>query len=699
MTTLNNPSQKQAENIKTLTLLPTDYKNELFEQNLAFFRKHQPNLFNAVVNHTCQEYRLCSNPDGSPNIIAMQSKQPVSPSYTMNDIMDAIHKNIDMLFCNLQVGNSFLGDAAESYKINNPIQWDMQKRLFEVGIFSKLKLSPDYLTPLQSFRADYFPLVRVYGIGLGYHLTEMIKVKRISYMTIYEPCIDLFYTSLFTIPWNLIFKYFESKGKGVNLVIGLDPDDAITSNMAFIGQRLMPLTSCFYRYKHFNHEKITELISKEPQSDAVERSQTDAGWYEDQRAGFFLSARNIKKGNKFFSGKKTKRFFRAFIVGSGPSLNETINYIKTHQNNAIIISCGTAFTPLYKAGIIPDYEIVQERDWQYVKFEEKHDLDLFKEVTLLKLNVVSTKIDKYYKETLVFQKFRDPGSSLLGGNYPVTTGVNPTVTNAGIAMCIDLGVNEVYLFGIDYGAPKNSPKMHATNTLYSNKSLDDSVASKTNFEVPGNLGSVIRTDTVLSWSRQTTELKIAESPDIQWFNVGEGARISGAKPMKVNDFPQKFKNIQKDQLCKEISSLFNSRYNSNDVFERLNTTQMSQTKEYLQAIKCFKDSKPQTREEIILVLTHLYQAVCTGQNMSNFLPTSLLSYGFKQFVTNVYIQSSLTQEENSAAQFFEASKQILNDYIDDIENDLASLLSYIELDQETDLQKVHGGVIFEKITS
>ena len=699
MTKPKSPTQNQNNNARTLTLLPHKYKNELFIQNLEFLKVHQPTLFNAVANYKCKEYRLCSNPDGSPNILEMKSKQPLYPSFTLNDIMNSIRTSIEMLSCNILVGDAFILGGEERWRKNNPIQVNMLNKLYEAGIFHDLELTPDNLTSIHGFSTDYFPLIRVYGIGLGYHFTELIKQRKISYMTIYEPHVDLFFTSLYTIPWQLIFKYFDNKGKGVNLVIGETADAAIKNNVAFLSQRLMPLTTCYYRFNHFNSEKISAMTTKEPQSDTVESQQRDAGWYEDQVTGFYLSARNIKKSNRFFSGKKTKRYFRAFIVGSGPSLNETIDYIKTHQNKALIFSCGSAITPLLTAGIIPDYQIVQERVWHLEKHEEKHDLNLLKKISLLKLNVVSPRIDKFYKETLIFQKYRDPGSSLLGNNYAVTTGVNPTVTNTGISMCAALGVNEVYLFGVDYGAPKDSEKMHAANTMYDDISADDNVEKKTTYDLPGNLGSVIRTDIILSWSHQTTEIKVAEFPNIQWFNVGEGALISGAIPMKSENLPKKFsKKIQKSRLCEEISNCFDNNYSTSEVLKRLRTTQMQQINEYFHALLGFSESTPQTREEVVNVLSLLYKAVNVGANISHFLPSSLLSYGFKQFITDVYIQSAMAVDDGSASQFFKNAKGILAEYIADIDKDLIKILDYIERDSETDLIEIWPS-IFDKPTS
>ncbi|MDK9707983.1 MAG: DUF115 domain-containing protein [Desulforhopalus sp.] len=670
----------------SLSILPDSFRNDMFEDNMAYFRESQAAIFNSMVHHTSKEYRLCSNPDGSPNIIEMKSKMPLYRAYTMENILKFIQTSINSMPCNALIIDTFIGGLDEIWKKNNPIQYGMVSKLYNEGIFKDLALSAKDLSPLKGFNNDYMPFIRLYGIGLGYHITELIKSKNISFMTIYEPHPDLFYTSLFTVPWRLIFKYFDTKGKGLNLVLGGTPENAVRSNTVFINQRLGPLTTLFYRLNHLSSSQSKELIRIEPQADAIERSQSDAGWYEDQRLGFYLSARNIRKENKFYSGKKTKLFFRAFIVGAGPSLNETLQYIKTHQQDAVIVSCGSAITPLLRAGIVPDYEVVQERVWQFEKHEEKHDLDLVKKITLLKLNVVSPRIDRFYKDTLVFQKYRDPGSSLLEGNYPVTTAVNPTVTNAGISMCAALGADEVYLFGVDYGAPKDSEKMHADNTIYDDTNIDDSVESKTHFDLPGNLGAQIKTDTVLSWSHHTTEMKIAEFPKIQWINVGEGAFIKGAAPLAPENLPVKFKKkIDKKNLLNEISACFNNKYSSSTVLNRLKTTQMQQIDEYFRALSGFTIATPQTRDEITNVLTLLYKAVNTGKEKTGYLPSSLLPYGFIQFINNVYIQCSLAKTDKSAVEFFRKAMIILEDYIANIAADLKKIMQYLELDEEIDL--------------
>ncbi len=676
-----------ASDTVTLTLLPDTFRNALFEQNLAYFQQHQPDLFSAISKHRCQDYRLCANPDGSPNIVYVPDNSAVYAASTIEGIMSPIQKVIDKLFCWTHLSPGIMGTLDAAWVESNPIQAKMFKRLYDSSIFKEMQISTENLAPLECYKNDYLAMVRVYGIGLGFHLTELIKQKKISYMLVYEPHFDLFYTSLFTIPWALIFKYFEFNNKGLHLALGTNAEQAIASHHAFMGSRLTPVTSLFYRFNHFDNSlAIDEMIRNESQKDSVQRQQLDSGWYEDQRIGFYFAARNIRKNNKFFTGKKIKQFFCAFIVGSGPSLDGAIEYLKEHQHDAIVIACGSAIGPLIKAGIIPDYEVVQERNWHTAKVEQEQDAGILKQISLLKLNVVSTQIDHFYKEVLIFQKLNDPGSTLMDERYAVTGEVNPTVTNAGIAMAADLGVNKVYLFGVDYGAPEGASRMHANNTLYDD--MDDGLSNASPFKLPGNLGAVICSDGILVWSHDTTEMRLRNHLDIQWFNVGEGAKIKGTIPIEVARLPKRFtKSTDKHRLRQKISACFDNHYQADAVIERLKTYYMAQVDDYFDALLGFTQATPQTREEIVGTLTLMYKAIGVGHNQSHFLPATLLSQGLRLFVTNVYIQNGLQRDEVSAARSFETAQQVLIEHIKDIHGDLREILAVIDNDDEMDLYR------------
>ena len=50
-----------------------------------------------------------------------------------------------------------------------------------------------------------------------------------------------------------------------------------------------------------------------------------------------------------------------FVIGSGPSLDNDIPFIRKNQDKAIVVACGTAIDTLYHAGIKPDFYACTER--------------------------------------------------------------------------------------------------------------------------------------------------------------------------------------------------------------------------------------------------------------------------------------------------------------------------------------------------
>lgn len=674
---------KSAQEVVEVQLLPGSFKNEMFENNLQYFKLNQPSIYNSVTKHECTKYSICQNPDGSPNILNLSSNRPLYPFFTAEEMNQFFQDEVNKIAPSVHFDHTFFPDAPDQWKKNNPIQYSLFEELYTSGPFKTLGLAGSDLSGLTNFTSHYLPLLRVYGIGLGHHLTKLIQTRNISLISIYEPEKDLFYTSLFVIPWHLIFKYFQLPNKRLNLVIGSSHEEAIEKNSTFYLNQFLPTVTGSYRYKHIASPEIEKLINKEQHAEAILKEKFDAGWYEDQRSGLYLAARNIRKRNKVYTGRSVNNGFRAFIIGSGPSLNEAIEYIKIHKDDALIFSCGTAISPLLSNGIIPDFEIVQERNWHIPQYESLHAPDEVSRIALLKLNVVSTQIDHHYKDVFVVQKYNDPGTSLLDENYAITTAVNPTVTNAGVSIAAALGAKEVYLFGVDYGAPVDSEKMHASNTVYDKE--DDSVRSKTEFELPGNFGERILTDRILSWSKETTEGKIAEYPKIKWINVGEGALINGTTPSRIEDLPNVFHHkINKAEIYETITTTFNNTYSPEIVLDLLKNEKMKQVDGYLDAVLQFATATPKNQEEINGVLALLYHAIRTGVGDSFFLPTTLFSTGFTKFVTNVYLQNLLAEDDQSATTFFEKGMRIFTSHVESIRKDMQLILEYIEKDEETE---------------
>ena len=675
--TLFTSSQGQQMNNKTtVQLIDSNYKNALFEENMAYFKQYNPTMYKDLIGYQCIQYRLFLNPDDSPNIVEV-SGNAIYPIEALEETMLRIQEQISTMERIVSPQGYFDLENEKALR-QSPIQTELYRKLSNCGPLNDL----DWEHIPSNQGADYCPLVRVYGIGLGYHLSELIKQRNITHMIIYEPNVDLFYLSLYTTPWKLIFNYFElNDAKNIKLLVGLNATEAEAHTSAYLEATFRYLPISHYRLNHFkNSPDIHNIIEETSHADTKLIMTKNMGWYEDQRAGLFYTIKNIKNKVPLYSGKKAKNFLRIFVVGSGPSLDNSIKHIKEHQNEALIISSGSALTPLLKSDIIPDFQVIQERFWE--EFESRHDPSILKKIELIQLSVVRHNISEYYNKCYMTLKPNDPSIAIFNEKHFGLRACNPTVTNMSISLAAHFGANEIYLFGIDYGAPIGAEKMHSSNSMYDEKSEEytqlkgytDSTIDQHETYLPGNFSKKIVSTYMLSWSKSTTETLIEKFPDIEWINIGDGAFISGTKSVKDDNFPSYFgTTFNKREALLEIRNLFGLEYLEDINLDKLPERIEHESTLYFDAILGFLDSTPKTREELLHVLTLMSKAVDHNAYDQNFIPPLLMSGGIMHYIQNLFIQLTLTDHDSKVEEFFSNAKIYLKDYLATVLDDSIKL--------------------------
>ncbi|MFL9598655.1 6-hydroxymethylpterin diphosphokinase MptE-like protein, partial [Aeromonas veronii] len=87
------------------------------------------------------------------------------------------------------------------------------------------------------------------------------------------------------------------------------------------------------------------------------------GFFDDNIYALAHSHTHLQDGIPFLKRWRNSSTFEqvpVFVVGNGPSLDQSIEFIRQHQQQAIIIACGTAVSALYKTGIKPDIYVAVE---------------------------------------------------------------------------------------------------------------------------------------------------------------------------------------------------------------------------------------------------------------------------------------------------------------------------------------------------
>jgi hypothetical protein len=347
--------------------------------------------------------------------------------------------------------------------------------------------------------------------------------------------------------------------------------------------------------------------------------------------------------------------------------------LKQHQNDGVIIACGSAITVLIKHGVIPDFHILQERTWNREIMLRYASEATFSKITAFKLNVIETSLDDLYKDVLIFQKAKDPGSCLLDlQKHPVSTSVNPTVTNAGISFAASLGAKNVYLFGVDYGSPIDQQYLHAQGTIVNR---DDTLNKDSQFILEGIYSDRIISDEILTWSHKTSEDTIMRHPQINWVNVGDGALIRTTKNIQPEALAKSFKtSVRKAQSIQAIKRCFDADYSYRDIADDLQQRHIQEAMDYLNAIlDCF-DTAPSTRCGIMKNIELISKAALIGSEQENYMPQKLFGHETLRFLDLLYTHVAITTSDQQAVDFYINSIEIFKQHAEQIFTDFQQII-------------------------
>jgi len=190
--------------------------------NIAAFREHIPSLVDIIDSHQIQQYSLFCTKEQQLNIV------------------------------DFSTGRAFYGV--------NP-QQDVSEELaqyFKAASYFSLTDADG-----QSWRRRPLPnsvdVMLVFGMGLGYHLTELISNCRIRFLVVYEPNLDMLMCSVQTHDWSMLLDTARALGTHIFIQAGSDAS-GITSELAELLQFDANLHD-IYIYRHQFHPVMDEVIN------------------------------------------------------------------------------------------------------------------------------------------------------------------------------------------------------------------------------------------------------------------------------------------------------------------------------------------------------------------------------------------------------------------------------------------------------
>lgn len=431
-------------------------------KNLEFIRNNFPNLFPILNTHTPSRKKL--------NLSTIEDTVQFDMVNIDNGI--SVYKEESQAYAEQEVSKFISSCHLQNRLITVPTLFSGE---FTIPRFFAKKMA--YVvdnSPLnrKSFRYYPFdnkiPLLCILGVGLGAHIELLLEKIDIQHLIIVERDIDELFTTLFTLDWESLFSdYINDESKSMQIIIARTKN--YEAEFGHIWNHLVkippffPTGTVFYNHRGRNrNEKILKKIRKD-----MSMYYSLWGTYDDEINQLNNALHNFNSHiPRLRHPDQELDNTPVLIIGSGPSLDERIEWIRNISDKAIIVSCGSARDVLKRNNITPDFQIELESDYVAAEAYERscEDNKPREGTTLIAAAQVPPKIFDLYKNKRLYFKDSTAMASLFSDNN-VVTGCTPSATNAGLGIVLHLNFKNIFLFGMDFGYIDPN-KHHSKDSIY-----------------------------------------------------------------------------------------------------------------------------------------------------------------------------------------------------------------------------------------
>lgn len=426
---------------------------------------------------------------------------------------EAINRIVD-----IASGNSSLQDSRSKSK-----QSKLGKSMAEKLDSSSLALGwcsewvDSHINPAYHLPPLFLPQTNIFGLCGGLFLDILLEMGYFFHsLLIYEDEAELFALSCYFVDYELLFSRVSPKSCYIFIENLLDKG---LLNHYFYSKKI---TNNFLRLE------LTLLKSQKVEAFkqlTLETYRANArGWgsFEDEMIGLknaFANARNAP-----FLRLDSKLKTPICVVGSGPSLESNIDFIRANQDKMLIFSCGTALKVLKAHNIIIDFQIEIERVPYLAEVLQSSNLG--KTATLC-ASLVNPKVLEISQDSTLFMRGGSAASYIFD---EIATQIVPLefcapfVGNAGFSLACAMS-EEIIMCGMDCGFVRGFAK-HASGSIYGDERTEIPLDC---FKVEGNRDDFeVFSNAIFSLSKESFALAIAHYKPKSVHNLSFGAKIMGA---------------------------------------------------------------------------------------------------------------------------------------------------------------------------
>ncbi|MGN0901924.1 MAG: 6-hydroxymethylpterin diphosphokinase MptE-like protein, partial [Succinivibrio sp.] len=539
---LKDLSEKQKE--------MADFLIARFQDNIETFRQYMPDIAKTFEHYRpkrSMEFFCMEN--GIPNLVFLDNNDIV---YKTMDPFALCKAQTEMVLKNCTLLQTTYGREYDPY---GQIHFKYLNAMVEVEKSFAREKSTDLNT------IGSIPNSILLGIGLGYPLAYLYERVEIANLVIIEPDLDMFFASLHAFDWKNLITYLFENHYGIHIMLGQSPETFYTDMANYYEKHGRFLSGSWLCYVHYHNDKIkamAELLIKD-----YESVHASMGFFDDHLFGTSHGIQAVLSKNHFMlSNPEMPDEFNkvpVFVIGSGPSLDHDIPFIRKYQDKAIIVACGTAIDTLYHAGIKPDFYACTERTPDISEVLKLiPDKNFYDDIILLAGDVIHPYTTELFKHSAIFGKIDEPFYRYMATLNPEMRQVafvqlmNPLVGNMGFSGSTYMGFKNIYLFGIDNGKKIDSKYLHSEYTTIYRQHNSAKADEKGNIAitntVKGNFGGEVETGYFFKLCAHNIGF-VARNfkyryPDYNVYNCSDGAAIEATEPTHSEDLEEQFNKLK-----------------------------------------------------------------------------------------------------------------------------------------------------------
>ncbi len=520
--------------------------SDLYERNRAFFQTHYPAV-DHFLDNTASPFSIQIT-DSFLSIVDERTGRTAHPEPldAFAEMMGARTHDAWVDLFSLEVA------APEQYPLHaGPVRTMFERLVARFPEYlERYRSGIVNLKPLDEGRRWFSPPVIFLGIFHGLHIGHYLRENEVDSVLLVEPEPERFEVSLYFLDYEAIWRKERQLFLFIGPQLGNDVFDAFFSVYRITPHlwcRILPggvMDNTPYYIEQFRMLQRSKIQVIYPLDYMI----------RDHGQGL----RNLRRGLPLLSARcSSPQPFAIAVVASGPSLNQTLDWLRNNQDNLIIFAVHTAVSVLRQHGIRPDFQFCLD-----TVFHEDlvRQMDLFPDVPLV-LNYQAAASYTELSSRPLLVAAADISHPLRIRSI-LLDHVAPSTTNLAFSFACHCRPRTIYLLGCDFGF-RSPERHHALGSLY----LDDRgeeirpfVDRKTtSLVVPSNVPG---TDPVLSTpffmqARLSMEKAIGHSgQDIDILNLSDGALVTGARPARPEECIPAALADRKEEATERIASLF-----------------------------------------------------------------------------------------------------------------------------------------------